>query len=157
MKMKTSIRRRFREEGGAAAVEFALIVGVLSLLVFGMMEYGLFFLQSQSLRAGAREGARHAAVGANLTEVKQVVSDGSAGALPAGSSAVSMDVVGSTQTTCTTSAADDTQGKEVEVTIDTTNYGNLPNAVVQAFQIDVPFLPHVDIHPDIKGNFRCEL
>jgi Flp pilus assembly protein TadG len=147
---------RLRKQDGAAAVEFALIAGVLSMLVFGMMEYGLFFLQSQSLRSGAREGARQAAVGATLTTVKQAVSDGSAGELPASSAAVSMSVVGSTQTSCTSSTTDDTLGKEVQVTVNTSNYALLPGNIVEAFKIDVPFLPHVDLHPTIVGSFRCE-
>jgi Flp pilus assembly protein TadG len=153
----TRMAARLRREDGAAAVEFALIAGVLSLLVFGMLEYGLFFLQAQSLKAGVREGARTAAVGADLTAVKQAVSDGSAGALPAGSSAITMRLIGSVQTTCTTSSVDDTQGKEVEVTINTSNYAALPGAVTEAFRIDVPFLPHLDLHPTITGTFRCEL
>jgi Flp pilus assembly protein TadG len=148
---------RLRREDGAAAVEFALIAGVLSLLIFGMLEYGLFFLQSQSLKAGAREGARQAAVGANLTSVKQAVSDGSAGALPPTSPAVTMRLIGSAQTTCTTTTTDDTQGKEVEVAINTNNYADLPGGVTEAFRIDVPFLPHLDLHPTITGTFRCEL
>jgi hypothetical protein len=29
--------------------------------------------------------------------------------------------------------------------------------VTEAFRIDVPFLPHLDLHPTITGTFRCEL
>ena len=140
---------------------FALIAGVLSMLVFGMMEYGLFFLQSQSLKAGAREGARQAAVGAPLATVKQSVHDGSAGEISATSSAITMSVLGSSQTLCTTSATDDTAGKEVQVKIDTGSGSSYPaglaGTTVQSFQIDVPFLPHVNLHPTITGSFRCEI
>ena len=52
------IRSKLRREEGAAAVEFALIVGLLAILVFGLLEYGLAFWQVQNLRAAAREGAR---------------------------------------------------------------------------------------------------
>ena len=58
-----SMRSKLRREDGAAAVEFALIVGLLAILVFGLLEYGLAFWQVQNLRASAREGARVAAVG----------------------------------------------------------------------------------------------
>ena len=51
------IRSKLRREEGAAAVEFALIVGLLAILVFGLLEYGLAFWQVQNLRAAAREGA----------------------------------------------------------------------------------------------------
>jgi hypothetical protein len=47
---------------GAAAVEFALVVPVLLLLVMGILDYGRFFFDSVSLRQGAREAARQAVV-----------------------------------------------------------------------------------------------
>jgi Flp pilus assembly protein TadG len=49
-------------DAGAAAVEFALVVPVLFLLVFGILDYGRFFFDSVSLRQTAREGARQAVV-----------------------------------------------------------------------------------------------
>lgn len=49
-------------ESGASAVEFALIVPVLMLLVCGILDYGRFFFDSVSLRQGAREAARQAVV-----------------------------------------------------------------------------------------------
>ena len=51
-----------RHDRGAAAVEFALVVPLLLLLVFGILDYGRFFFDSVSLRQGAREGARQAVV-----------------------------------------------------------------------------------------------
>ena len=56
---RTSRRHR---EGGAAALEFALIMPVLFLLLFGIIDYGLLFFDSIGLRQGAREGARQAVV-----------------------------------------------------------------------------------------------
>jgi Flp pilus assembly protein TadG len=47
---------------GAAAVEFALVLPVLMLLVMGILDYGRFFFDSVSLRQGAREAARQAVV-----------------------------------------------------------------------------------------------
>ena len=58
-----SIRSKAKGEEGAAAVEFALIVGLLAILIFGLLEYGIAFWQVQNLRAATREGARVAAVG----------------------------------------------------------------------------------------------
>ena len=48
---------------GAAAVEFALVVPIFLVLVFGIIQYGYFFLQSTAAEHAAREGAREAAVG----------------------------------------------------------------------------------------------
>jgi hypothetical protein len=53
---------------GASAVEFALVVPVLLLLVFGIIEYGLWFSDSLSARQGVREAARQGVVGNFGTE-----------------------------------------------------------------------------------------
>ena len=45
-----NIRARLRREDGAAAVEFAPIAGVLAMLIFGMLQFGLAFFQLQNLR-----------------------------------------------------------------------------------------------------------
>ncbi len=43
---------------GVAAVEFALILPVLSILAFGMIEYSLFLYDQQMITNASREGAR---------------------------------------------------------------------------------------------------
>ena len=40
------IPQRLGREDGAAAVEFALIVGVLAMLIFGMLQFGLTLLRA---------------------------------------------------------------------------------------------------------------
>lgn len=52
----TSTRRRGQR--GSAAVEFALLVPVLFLILFGIIDYGLWFNDSLNVRQGVREGAR---------------------------------------------------------------------------------------------------
>ncbi|GAA2739328.1 hypothetical protein GCM10009867_34930 [Pedococcus aerophilus] len=59
---RSTTRRRQASESGASAVEFALIMPVLFLLVFGILDYGMLFFDSIGLRQGAREGARQAVV-----------------------------------------------------------------------------------------------
>ena len=49
--------RSWRERG-ATAVEFALILPLFALFVFGTVEFGMAFTNMNSLRNGAREGAR---------------------------------------------------------------------------------------------------
>ena len=56
-------RGRRREARGAAAVEFALVLLPLLLIVFGIIDYGLYFSNSISVRQSVREVARQAAVG----------------------------------------------------------------------------------------------
>ena len=50
-------------ERGAAAVEFALLLPVLLLLVFGIIDFGRALNAQITLTQAAREGARLAAVG----------------------------------------------------------------------------------------------
>ena len=50
------------DDTGASAVEFALVVPFLLLLVFGIINYGVVFSQQLSLNNAVREGARRAVV-----------------------------------------------------------------------------------------------
>jgi Flp pilus assembly protein TadG len=60
----TTLRRsRSRNDSGATAVEFALILLPLALLVFGIVQYGFYFLASQSASNAARDAVRRASVG----------------------------------------------------------------------------------------------
>ena len=54
---------RTREPRGASAVEFALIVPILLILIVGLLQYGLYFWSAQGGANAAREAARRAAVG----------------------------------------------------------------------------------------------
>jgi Flp pilus assembly protein TadG len=58
----TSNRRR-RGERGAAAVEFALLAPIVLLLVFGIIQYGLYFWADQGGSDAGRDAARLSAVG----------------------------------------------------------------------------------------------
>jgi Flp pilus assembly pilin Flp len=52
-----------RDQEGAAAVEFALLLPLLVLLLFGMIEFGLAFNTRIQATNAAREAARRAVVG----------------------------------------------------------------------------------------------
>lgn len=58
--------RRRRSEDGAAAVEFALLVPVICLIVFATISYAYMFSFRQALSQAAAEGAR-ASVGATVS------------------------------------------------------------------------------------------
>ena len=57
-----SVRRRDHSDRGAAAVEFALVVPVLVLMLLGVVDYGIYFSDSLGVRQGLREGARQGVV-----------------------------------------------------------------------------------------------
>ncbi len=62
MRLRRTSNRR-RPERGAVAVEFALVFPFLALLIFGIIQYSLYFWAMQGGSAAAREAARSAAVG----------------------------------------------------------------------------------------------
>ena len=139
-----SMRAKLRREDGAAAVEFALIVGLLAILVFGLFEYGLAFWQVQNLRSSAREGARVAAVGGDDTAVRTAMTASSAGSLSGGWTF-------SRDRTC--DQTPDTVGDPVTITI---NNPSLAGSVQEAFRVNIPFLPQIQLNPVLSGTFRCE-
>jgi hypothetical protein len=49
---------RFGPETGATAVEFAVVVGLLVIILFGILEFGFIFLQKHLVANAAREGLR---------------------------------------------------------------------------------------------------
>jgi Flp pilus assembly pilin Flp len=55
------LRRHRREESGASLVEFALILPIFALMLFGMIQFGLGFLGWDQLRDAVQTGARLAA------------------------------------------------------------------------------------------------
>ena len=67
---------RSRDERGASAVEFALVLPLLVLFLFGIITYGYMFSVRQALTQAAAEGARAAAVaqtGASSTDAVDAV------------------------------------------------------------------------------------
>lgn len=133
-------RPRLEDEGGAAAVEMALVVSILFTLVFGIIQFGQFYSQYQVFQAAAREGARVAATrevsGApvNLPTVTARVKEAAdpyASLIP---SSISMSNI------CT----DANTGSSVEVSWQ------------QPFQLSLPLVPEINVTRKISGVFRCE-
>ena len=142
MSVRKSLRQEAKKEDGAAAVEFALIVGVLAILVFGLLEYGLAFWQVQNLRAATREGARVAAVGGDNADIRAAMVGSASGSLTGG------EAISVTPPVCDADALGD------QVTVRIT--GGLSGAVQEAFEVSIPFLPPFTLTPDLSGTFRCE-
>src|SRR6476469_1117787 len=74
-----------RDQRGAAAVEMAIVLPILILLVFGIIQFSIYFNRLQGLQAAAREGARVAALPQSTqSDVKAKVTDALDGVLPSG-------------------------------------------------------------------------
>lgn len=145
-----TIRTKLRDEGGAAAVEFALVVGLLFVILFGIMEFGLAFFEVQNLRSATREGARAAAVGGTRTQVRAALVSGASGSLQSGFDAFTPSGAGPYCTSTNT-------GTEIKVSIPVqTSFSSLPVNVQAALNVDIPFLPQIALRPTIEGSFRCE-
>ena len=57
---ETRLGRRFlRSSEGSAAVEFAIVLNLLLLMIMGMLEFGLAFSMKQVIINASREGARY--------------------------------------------------------------------------------------------------
>ncbi len=70
------MRRHERGERGAAAIEFAILLPVLLVLLFGIIEFGLVLSTKISLTQAVREGARLSSFPAQTDgDVRQRVQD----------------------------------------------------------------------------------
>ncbi|HVL32593.1 MAG TPA: TadE family protein [Actinomycetota bacterium] len=133
-----------RNERGASAVEFAIVVSLLFMVLFGTVQFGMAYNRSQGLQAGAREGARLAAIGATFSEIQQRVR-------LAQSLFVEGDVV------VTTAPASSGSGRPCA----TAGIGGLVTVTAtvppsSAYAIAIPIYGQRQITYTGTGTFRCE-
>ena len=69
-------RRSFSDQRGAVAVEFALVIPILAMVVFAIIEFGRGYNAKVELTGAVREGARALALG-QPADVEQAVIDAS--------------------------------------------------------------------------------
>ena len=151
-----NIRARVRREDGAAAVEFALIVGVLAMLIFGMLQFGLAFFQLQNLRAATREGARAGAVGASVAQVKAVTSAASLGALSVADPAIGVTYWDGATAAAGTCPPKDQQNTSSQVRV-AVDIKKASLGLQNIFVVDIPLMPPIHLeNATISGAFRCE-
>jgi len=73
--MAMKLTRRRRNEEGQALIEFALVLPLLLLLVFGIIQFGILFNNYITLTDAVRAGARQAAVSRTLPDPVAVTTD----------------------------------------------------------------------------------
>lgn len=139
-------RRDTARERGAVAVEFALILPLLFLILFGTIEFGRVYSQYQVFQGAAREGGRCAAVAATsscniqdrINEASGLYTPVSPASVQVGSGAVV--AANDANAGCTNS----TKGQDARV------YWSQP------LTLDIPFWSNVTFTTQIEGVFRCE-
>lgn len=130
---------------GAVAVEFALILPVLLLIVVGTIEFGRVYSQWQVYNGAAREGARCASVMASsfgqcesLGDVQARIDDASDPyADPPDATIATAGVAGAGCTNATV-------GDDVTVSWD------------QPLKLSIPFWKDVEFTTTVEATFRCE-
>lgn len=65
---------RLHRQDGAAAVEFALLLPVLLIILLGIIDFGLYFYNDLQLTHAARDAARYLSVG-NSTGAQEALND----------------------------------------------------------------------------------
>jgi Flp pilus assembly protein TadG len=128
------------DERGAVALEFALIVVILLMIVAAVIEFGKAYTEVQVLTGAAREGARHAAVRQNVDDIRDRIDDA---ADPYAPSEVPSVVVDGTSF-ASGEPCEDNFGEAVEV------------SWTQSLELNIMGMPSMDRDVDISGTFRCE-
>jgi len=118
--------RRRRDDDGVVAVELALVLPLLVMLIFGIIQFGLAFNRLQGVHAAAREGAR----------VGSVVPGGECAR-----AADAMDGLGVTST-CTVVQACPGDRVIIEVSADS--------------EIEIPFVGDRTVTLTGRAEYRCE-
>jgi Flp pilus assembly protein TadG len=137
------IRDRISREDGVAAVEFAIILPLLCLILFGVLEFGRVWSQYQVFQGAAREGARCAAVKATPfsdCEIQPEIDQAAAPYDTEEPAKVEILGGGAAPDGCT----DATRGEDVQVSWD------------QPLQVDIPFWKNLTVTSTIAAVFRCE-
>jgi Flp pilus assembly protein TadG len=74
LRKRTNARSKTDEEGGAAAVEFALVLPIFLLLLLGIVQYGTIFLVRNQMTEAASDAAR-AGVAAGYSSAQGTAND----------------------------------------------------------------------------------
>jgi Flp pilus assembly protein TadG len=136
------VRDHISRDEGVAAVEFALILPVLALLLFGVLEFGRVWSQYQVFQGAAREGARCAAVASTSDCDIQTAIDNAADPYKPSDPSADVQILGGGPAPDGCTDAD--QGEDVRVSWE------------QSLNINIPFWNDVTVKPTIKAVFRCE-
>jgi len=144
----TRTRHRIKREDGVAAVEFALILPILFLILFGVLEFGRVWSQYQLFQGAAREGARCAAVASSSTCVVQTRINQASQPYTASPTA-SQQIIDSAGNPVS-------GGTRANGCLLTDKGRDIRVSWPQQLSVDIPFWSNMTITTTIKAVFRCE-
>lgn len=131
--------RAGNREEGAVAVEFAFILPLLVVLLFGIVQFGIAFNRQQGIHAAAREGARLGSLpGTTTAQIEGRVGDALSGVPLA--SAPTIVVSPSAGRPCSSGVGSDTVTVQVRATT----------------SLEVPLWGDINVDLESIGEFRCE-
>ncbi len=130
--LRPQLRKIRRDETGSVAVEFALIVPILIVIISAIVAFGKAYNELEVLTGAAREGARTAAVRATPAEVQAAV--------VAAAEPYTLSQTPAISQQCN----EDTAGSPVTV------------SWTQTITVEILGLPVLNPTREISGTFRCE-
>lgn len=133
-----------RTERGASAVEFAIVMAVLFMVLFGTVQFAIAYNRAQGLEAASREGARVASIGGTYNQILARVQEAQSLFTPADIVVVTVPASAGTQRPCMAAGV----GQSVTVT-----------AVVPEnarYAIAIPMWGRRNVRFTSTGTFRCE-
>ena len=122
---------RASHDRGSSAVEFALVLPVLIMILFGIIDFGRLEFERINVTSAAYEGARASGYKLGATAVTNAVNAASGG--------LTVSITASTNLNCTTAGA--------ETTVTVSRPGR--------FQFYTPFLQSFNTTVTSTGAFRC--
>ena len=126
-------------ERGAVAVEFALLLPLLVVILFGIIQFGITFNRQQGIHAAAREGARLGSLpGTTSAEIRGRVNGALSGVPLAGEPDII--ITPNTDRPCSSDTGSATVVVEVKAATD----------------LDIPLWKPITVDLASTGEFRCE-
>ena len=136
------------KDRGASLVEFALVLPLLTLFLFGIVQFGIAYDMKQSINSAAREGSRTGAIPANTVNDVEAAVDNS------------FDGLVNTGDVTTTIYIDDDSTSPITGATTQPCDGNAGHTVIVVSNVDydltIPFFGSRNLTLTGRGEFRCE-
>jgi Flp pilus assembly protein TadG len=159
--MIARLRPKRGRDDGASAVELALVLPILFLLIFGIISFGLYFAGALGLSNATREAARYGVVQnrtcAQIAQSLQSTSSGTLGVVYPITFTISRDTVTCGGSIASNGAISYTSGSQSTVmcTGSTPTKDELRVQATAGANIFIPTMV-IDLKLSGKGAYRCE-